>query len=95
MLQILLQADFGTFSKLQDYGLPGLVILALAWVCYKFINILLDKQSRLEEFVMKELQESNQRMIEVIENNTNALTEIRKEVTELRHSLDNLKQKIG
>lgn len=92
----LLQATYniGPFEQLTQYGLAGLLILALGWLCYKFITILLDKQAKLEEFVMTELKTMNSNMVKVIDNNTNALGDIKEEQQELRKSIDTLNDKI-
>ena len=82
---ILLQdPTVGAFSILTNYGLPGICILALGIVCWKFISNMQAKQTKLEDFVMSELKEMNENMIKVIENNTNAMKEIKEEQEELR-----------
>ncbi len=94
---ILLQTpgySIGPFEQLTQYGLAGLLILALGWLCYKFITTLMEKQEKLENFVMTELKDMNENMVKVIDNNTNALDNIRDEQKELRGSIDTLNTKI-
>lgn len=100
LLTILLQApatsvELGPFSQFLNYGLPGLCILALGFLSYTFIKQMQAKQTKLEDFVMGELKDMNEKMIGVVENNTNALKEIREEQQDLRNSIDKLNERIG
>lgn len=97
MHTIILQADttnFGPFSSLTDFGLAGIVILALGLLSYIFIKNMMTKQDKLESFVMNELKEMNEKMLTVVQNNTDALMDIKDEQVELKDSINRLNIKI-
>lgn len=96
MHSLLLQAETTTnaFNSLTDYGLAGIVILALGYLAHLFIKNQMRSTEQLQQFVMNELKEMNTKMVTVIQNNTNALEEIKAEQRELRDTLNALQQEI-
>lgn len=92
-----LQADttaLGPFGVLADYGLSGLVILGLGILAWLFIRNMMQKQDKLENFVMTELKEMSNQMISVVENNTKAMDNIQEELKDFRKEIEQLNARI-
>jgi len=92
---LLLQADIApSLTGLSEYGLAGIVILALGYLAHMFIKEQMVRQKQLEAFVMNELKNMSGKMVTVIQNNTAALEEIRAEQRELREAIQSLQHEI-
>lgn len=92
---LLLQADIApSLTGLSEYGLAGIVILALGYLAHMFIKEQMVRQKELEGFVMTELKDMSGKMISVIENNTSVMNDIKEEQRELRDAIQSLQKEI-
>jgi hypothetical protein len=101
MLATLLQpiADYGVFNTLTQYGVLGITTLGLAAAVWYLLKRQLASEERLKEKVdtlQKEMneyiREDQHKLMEIIENNTEAMRELRdiiltKSVTSSRRKL--------
>ena len=90
---ITLQASFGVFEQLADYGVLGLLTLGLGFVVWWLLRRQLQGEeqlrtqvSTLQEDLNKYVREDRDRLSSAIEENTRTLTAVKSSIDNLINS---------